>query len=122
MDPLTFASCLNYLLIILLLFRFTSNFDSGNLARVEIKSAEEQTSVEDAASNDLCRGEAEAISQESVVSGQPLPRPSTSSTLQFRSAGIESPEVEFQVVCHINEEKILNEILIVMKYYNLFQI
>ena len=87
------------------MFRFTSNFDSGNLARVEIKSAEEQTSVEDAASNDLCRGEAEATSQESVVSGQPLPRPSTSSTLQFRSAGIESPEVEFQVVCHINEEK-----------------
>lgn len=78
-------------------FRFTSNFDSGNLARVEIKSAEEQASVEAEASSDLCTGEAEATSQESVVSGQPLPRPSTSSTLQFRSAGIESPEVEFQI-------------------------
>ena len=61
-------------------FRFSSNFDSGNLGRVELVERERP------------------VSEEPPATVEPAlnPRPSTS-TLQQRSAGIDPPEFEFRL-------------------------
>ena len=124
-------------------FRFVSNFDSGNLGRVEIVSRQlPQTSEElvgvvaaggggggsvsssapaqssnyitpstlasaTAATSTTASNALESGGSAPAAAAASLPRPSTSSTLQYRSAGAEIPEVEFQLWtnpdCHDTE-------------------
>jgi hypothetical protein len=91
-------------------FRFFSNFDSGNLGRVEIvqkQPDDEFNSVvggipplpgaSSGAGSESAQGTLQPPSLPPPTSSTNFARPSTSSTLQYRSAGIEVPEVEFQI-------------------------
>ena len=74
-------------------FTFTSNFDSGNLAHVQLSDSGSSDSESEAVSP---RSAAPASSRPSTSAAPASSRPSTS-TVQPRSAGVETPDYEFQL-------------------------